>query len=963
MLTACPECGTQVTAGELCPLCGTPTPGPAPPPPPSPVAEPRTATPSTTRFTNQWEAILEKIRRVTAPRYQVRGIIGFGGMAGVYLADEQRLGRQVAIKVMSPGLMVDPKLVERFEQEARTIAQFSHPNIVTIYEVDEREELHYFAMTYVPGRTLGQVMSEATQPLPIPVIKAWLYQIGDGLAYAHHNGVVHRDVKPGNVLLDLRGNALVTDFGIAKVADTDSGLTRTGMLVGTPAYMSPEQCSSGRITGASDQYSLGAVAYQMLTGQPPFLGATLAVLQSHVHAQPVPLEERRPDCPDDLRDAVERMLAKRPEERWPSMHAAITAAGCSPPGLDGPVRAHLAELASQAAGISVTPWFDAVREGSRERLGVIVVNSEGKVLPNRRVDWDSADELVARVVDNVLFATCSGATGVTASCGSAKTSLNLTVEADPVPSIEVEPTQVNVSVNGRFPLDCVVRDWDGERLGDRIVLWGSVDPSIAQVTHDGVVIGVRTGATTINASTGGKSASVSVAVTSDVAAPISSPATPGATWGAKHPTGGTGGHVRNPRTKTPAPVDPDSTLVADEPMERGQADWREEPKPEPSGKGKLIAVAAFILVGVAAGVLAVTQPWKSDGSAPAGNSQAGPTDAEPGTGNTGTGTAPGNAGNPPVAVTPPASTTVVQGPPPPTTGQVAIGGNLPRGTRIVARDASGRARNITGSAAELEAGAYTFEFSATGWTIPQQRVTVVAGQTASVTVRAERAAQPAPTNTTPPVTQPPAPTTGVVEIAGSLPGGTAIMVREGNGPARPLSGRSVELRPGTYTFEFTQPGYDIPAQRVVVTAGDTARIAPSATRIPPQPRPESTRTPPVNTAPARDVRADQTAIEAAVRSYVDSFNRKDAAVVVPLLPANTRDAWRLLLQRRDVSDFSARLANLETPDVNGDNGTVNFAVQLSFKSQNQTQTPLLRFIGDAARSGSTWRLVSLKPAQ
>jgi Protein kinase domain/Bacterial Ig-like domain (group 2) len=956
MLTACPECGTQVTAGELCPLCGTPTPAPAPPPPPKPGAKPRAATSSTTRFTNQWEAILEKIRRVTAPRYQIRGIIGFGGMAGVYLADEQRLGRQVAIKVMSPGLMVDPKLVERFEQEARTIAQFSHPNIVTIYEVDEREELHYFAMTYVPGRTLGQAMSEATEPLPIPVIKAWLYQIGDGLAYAHHNGVVHRDVKPGNVLLDLRGNALVTDFGIAKVADTDSGLTRTGMLVGTPAYMSPEQCSSGRITGASDQYSLGAVAYQMLTGQPPFLGATLSVLQSHVHAQPVPLAERRPDCPDDLREAVERMLAKQPDDRWPSMHAAITAAGCSPPGLDGPVREQLAELATPAAGISVAPWFDAVREGSRERLGVRVVSSEGRVLPNRRVDWTTGDELVAQVVDGVLLATCSGTTAVTAASGPARTTLNLTVEPDPVPSIEVEPTQVTVAVNGRFALDSIVHDWDGERLGDRIVLWGSVDPSVARVSADGVVTGVRTGTTTINASTGGKSASVSVTVTSEVAASTSTPATPAATWGAKQPTtGGTGGHPGKPRI----PTDPDSTLVPDLAIQSGHDDQGAEARPEPSGKGRLIAVAAFIVVAVASGVLAIAQPWKRGSTSTPGDSLI-PLPSGPVAG------AGRDTANPVVTqVTPPGATGAVQEPPAPTTGQVRLGGNLPPGVRIVARDANGRTRNISGSAAELEPGTYTFEFSAAGWTIPSRRVSVVAGQTASVLVQAERVAESAPNNPgPPPVTTPPAPTTGLVEIAGSLPGGTAIVVREGNGPARPLNGRSVELRPGTYTFEFTQAGYTIPSQRVVVTAGDTARIVPSATRIAQSP-PESTRTttPPANNPPARDVRADQSEIENAVRSYVDAFNRKDAAVVVPLLPAATRDAWRLLLQRRDVSDFTAKLANLQTPDVNADNATVNFAVQLSFKSQNVTQTPVLRFVGDATRAGSSWRLVALKPAQ
>jgi hypothetical protein len=202
MLTACPECGTQVVAGDDCPLCGTPTPAPpdavsaAPPPgpqtprePPPEVAQPvRGAAPppdvgaskpmdTGARYANQWEVIYEKLRAAVAPKYGVTGILGWGGMAGVYLADEAKLGRKVAIKVMSPGLMVDPQLVERFSQEARTIAQFNHPNIVTIYEVDERDGLHYFTMTYVPGRTLGQVMAGTEGALPIPVVRAWIYQM------------------------------------------------------------------------------------------------------------------------------------------------------------------------------------------------------------------------------------------------------------------------------------------------------------------------------------------------------------------------------------------------------------------------------------------------------------------------------------------------------------------------------------------------------------------------------------------------------------------------------------------------------------------------------------------------------------------------------------------------------------------------------------------------------------------
>jgi len=245
-------------------------------------------------------------------------------MAGVYLGEEARLARKVAIKVMAPSLMVDPRMVDRFRQEARSTARLSHPHIITIHEIDEKEGLHYFVMSFVEGPTLDQVMKEATEPLPVSQVRRWLLQIAGALQHAHRAGVVHRDVKPGNVLVDPEGNAVVTDFGIAKVAD-EPGLTRTGMLVGTPSYMSPEQCMEGEVTGAADQYALGALAYHLLGGRPPFTGTAMAVLQAHLSETPAPIQELRPDCPQPLAGLVHRMLAKDPAERWPSMAEVVTA--------------------------------------------------------------------------------------------------------------------------------------------------------------------------------------------------------------------------------------------------------------------------------------------------------------------------------------------------------------------------------------------------------------------------------------------------------------------------------------------------------------------------------------------------------------------------------------------------------------------------------------------------------------
>src|SRR2546428_771899 len=269
-------------------------------------------------------------------------------MAPVLLAREVKPNRRVAIKVMSPSLMLAPGMIERFHREAVTVAGLNHPNIVTIYTVEEPDRVQYCVMKYVAGPSLEAVIRK-DGPLPISVVKVWLTQVASALGYAHRRGVVHRDIKPANILLDDEGNAIVTDFGIAKVSREPS-LTQIGATVGTPAYMSPEQCQSKEITAASDQYSLGIVLYEMLTGEPPFEGPSLEVMQAHVQARPRPIAVARPDCPHELQAAIHRMLAKNLEERWPTMEDVIAAVGGPPLAHDDPIRIQLAEL----AGVSKT---------------------------------------------------------------------------------------------------------------------------------------------------------------------------------------------------------------------------------------------------------------------------------------------------------------------------------------------------------------------------------------------------------------------------------------------------------------------------------------------------------------------------------------------------------------------------------------------------------------------------------
>jgi len=286
---------------------------------------------------------LEALRAATLGHYDVLGELGRGGMATVYLAHDIALDRKVAIKVMSPMLSLGDG-VERFRREARTSASLSHPNIIPIYTVRHSDRLLYFVMKFVEGRSLDSIIAELGQ-LPVPMVQAILGQAASAFGYAHRRGVVHRDIKPGNILIDEEGWAVITDFGIAKVAQAPQ-LTSTGLSVGTPTYMSPEQVEGKGVTGASDQYSLGVVAYEMLTGRPPFIGGgMMSTMFAHVHEDPEPLEQLRPDCPEGLRSAVMRMLAKDVGDRWPSIEDIIAVIGSPSLKPDDPTRSQLIAIA------------------------------------------------------------------------------------------------------------------------------------------------------------------------------------------------------------------------------------------------------------------------------------------------------------------------------------------------------------------------------------------------------------------------------------------------------------------------------------------------------------------------------------------------------------------------------------------------------------------------------------------
>jgi serine/threonine protein kinase len=290
-----------------------------------------------------------RLARVLSPAYEVDGEIGRGGMAIVYRARDVRLKRAVAVKLLPPELAFRGDIRTRFLREAETAARLSHPNIVPIYTVDEREGVVYFVMGLVAGGSVGDRLRRSGA-MGIDETRRIVREVAGALAYAHRMGVVHRDIKPDNILLDADGGrAMVTDFGIARaVGDDGDGtrLTGTGVAIGTPSYMSPEQCAGDReIDGRSDLYSLGTVAYQMLAGAPPFVGGnTPSIMLKQVTERPLTLRRRRPDVPEDLERIVMTLLEKDPANRFADGSALVAA-------LDGAPVAPIAPRAAAVVGV------------------------------------------------------------------------------------------------------------------------------------------------------------------------------------------------------------------------------------------------------------------------------------------------------------------------------------------------------------------------------------------------------------------------------------------------------------------------------------------------------------------------------------------------------------------------------------------------------------------------------------
>jgi serine/threonine protein kinase len=314
----CRNCGTNLADdAAFCANCGSPTEN-------SGGGAVATATDPTAAITNadatgahsnQDDQLLALVTKELGKDYRIEKELGRGGMAVVYKGVETALERQVAIKVVPPESANAGQAAERFRREARLAASLDHANIIPVYRVGQAGPLHFMAMKFVEGRAVDSIV-EAQGPLSIPVATAILKYSAAGLGYAHEKKIVHRDIKGANILVDRDGRVMVADFGIARALEEVS-MTASGMMIGTPYFMSPEQCGGQKVSPQSDQYSLGIMGFQLLTGELPFLADSMVGVIQHHYMTPVPdITQVRQDVPKELLDVIYCALNKAPEDRF-----------------------------------------------------------------------------------------------------------------------------------------------------------------------------------------------------------------------------------------------------------------------------------------------------------------------------------------------------------------------------------------------------------------------------------------------------------------------------------------------------------------------------------------------------------------------------------------------------------------------------------------------------------------------
>jgi eukaryotic-like serine/threonine-protein kinase len=364
-------------------------------------------------------------------RYRLESKLGSGGMSTVYLAVDETLGRHVAIKLLHGEISEQEDQLERFRREARAVAQLSHPNLVGVIDAGEEGGRPFIVFEYVPGQTLKQRIT-AEGRLPLDEATAYAIEIGRGLQAAHQARLIHRDVKPQNVLIDPEGRAKITDFGIALSLESH-GLTATGRVLGTTDYVSPEQAMGKEIDARTDVYSLGILLYEMLTGEVPFKAETqVGVAMKHVNETVPNVQRRRPDASAVLAAAVERATAKDPKDRYRDMSEFL---------LD---LEHALEVEVARAGGSsgeATSVLDSVPEKRR------------RIFTRRRISWAGVLLLVAAAAAAIAIAALSGSEGPSKkappeSSGGTPIAIQSATDFDPNGDNEEHQEETGLAIDG-----------------------------------------------------------------------------------------------------------------------------------------------------------------------------------------------------------------------------------------------------------------------------------------------------------------------------------------------------------------------------------------------------------------------------------------------------------------------------------------------------------------------------------
>jgi len=487
------------------------------------------------------EVLQQRLQRAIQGKYEVERLLGRGGMGAVFLARDLTLDREVAIKVLPPEVSQDTKLVQRFHQEAKTAARLDHTNIIPIYRVESEGGLNYFVMKYVSGTSLEDVV-EQKKALPIDYVQRVLWEAACALGHAHQRGIVHRDVKPANIMFDHDDRVMLTDFGISKALQAASGFTGTGMIIGTPHYMAPEQAKGQTVDGRADQYSLGVVGYRLITGQLPFSGDSVhTILYKHIFEDPPTARDVRREVPEFLAAAVHRAMAKDPAHRYATMEEFATAVWPEQPvsaGRSGPVTlrprpnpALSAEQRPTEPFVSPAPPVTPVPVSGRRP-------APRAERPREQPKRSSGGLLAVLVV--VLLGGAAGGywyvqqgkgdggrgTGASAVTPTPVVQAPAPPAAPVVADVRVTPSTAQLRVGGTTTLEAQAVDAQGVVVPGSAVTWSSSAPQIARVDSLGRVAAVAPGLAMIEARSGTARGQAAVNVASPATPVTQAPARP-----------------------------------------------------------------------------------------------------------------------------------------------------------------------------------------------------------------------------------------------------------------------------------------------------------------------------------------------------------------------------------------------------------------------------------------------------